>query len=136
MLRLVLVSLVTALSAACALPPCTWEHRPSTCGLERVELRKTKVADGVWVAARYKVKSSFGERVVEASVFHVFPEGTPRDLAEGKVVAYFDRHPEMPCSWAHLTRGACARDDVRFQMPGCRDQRGNTCYELAPEELP
>jgi hypothetical protein len=118
------------------MPPCTWDYRPSTCALERVALRKNKVEGGVWVTARYKVKSSFGERIVEASVFHVFAAGTPREIAEGKVVAYFDRHPDLPCSWGHLTRGACARDDIRFTFPGCRDQRGNTCYELTPEELP
>ncbi len=135
MQRLALTALLAALSHGCALPPCKWDTRPSTCALERVELRKTKVADAVWIVARYKVRSSFGERIVEASAFQVFPAGTPREIAEGKVVGYFDRHPDLPCTWGHLTRGSCARDDIRLMLPGCRDQRENACYELSPEEL-
>lgn len=118
------------------MPPCTFDYRPATCGLEKVELRKTKASNTVIVAARYKVKSAQGDRIVEATVFQVFPEGTALDVASGKVVAYFDRHPDLPCTAGHLTRGTCAkRDDARVTMPGCRDQRENTCYELAPEEL-
>lgn len=135
MLRLALVASAAALSVGCVMKPCNWDYRPSTCTLDRVALRKTEVADAVWVEARYKVRGPFGERLLELSVFHVFPAGTPRATAEGRVVAYFERHPDLPCSWGHLTQGTCARDDIRVTLPGCRDQRGTRCYELAPEEL-
>lgn len=135
MLRPALAAVIITLSAACALPPCEYSYRPATCGLERVELRKTKAANTVIVAARYKVHGALGDRIVEATAFQVFPEGTSLDVAGGKLVAYFDRHPDLACNWGHLAQGRCARDDVRLTLPGCRDQRENTCYELAPEEL-
>lgn len=135
MVRLAVVASLAALSVGCLFKPCSWDYRPSTCTLARVELRKSQAADAVWVEGTFKVRGPLGERTVVASVFQVFPAGTPREVAEGKVVAYFERHRDLPCTWGHLTQGTCARDDIRVTFPGCRDQRGTTCYELAPEEL-
>lgn len=135
MLRLALAVSFAVLSAACALPPCAWDYKPATCGLKRVELRPTKTAEAVMVAAIYEVRASSGVRTFEVSAFQVIPEGTSRDVLAGKVIAYFERHPDLPCTAGHLTKGTCAREDVKVTLAGCRDQRANVCYDLAPDEL-
>jgi hypothetical protein len=91
--------------------------------------------DVVEVHGRYRVVSPHGTTFLTASVYHRMPEGGSRDATAAALRAYFERYPDLPCSWGRLTSGTCAPNEYEIEMPGCFDQRSLTCYALSPAEL-
>jgi hypothetical protein len=89
---------------------------------------------GVGVVPTNPHHTPAGERKETLAVFQVIP-GVSKDVAANKIRAYFERHPNMPCTWGRLTSGTCAPEESHIDMPGCRDQKSRICYELAKEEL-
>lgn len=124
-----------ALASPACFTPCNWDHRPANCTF--VELKVDPQSDSTQMRtvltanATYRVEATHGTKEMRIHIWQRLSEGETRETFEAALRAYFARNATLTGTWGRITSGTCAPDEFRVPIPGCRDQRSQTCYDLA-----